>query len=312
MFVRGKFWERVNYAPQDDNGGGEGQEENADIVENEGNEDGNEKPASRFADKGLGKFRASGDEEEGDGDKEKDNSDKSDDKSDRPKWLPEKFKSPEAMARAYADLETKLRNSGRANPDDIVPESPEEYFSDGLELDPEVDRLDLSTDDPGLKVAADVFKKYGIGKQTAHAIVKDMFKGMNEHAPLPIDPEVELKALGPNGKHVIDGTMLWLEKLDREGKLSDEDADTAISLMGTARGVKFLNKLRGMTGEMPIPTGAHIPSSGGMSPKQWQSAMMKAVADKDYAKQDELNKISASIFGSGPASGSPLLGLPDE
>lgn len=307
MFVRGKIWERLNYAP-DGVGGGDGDADEGDSLNvHDNGAGGDDAPASRFSNAGLGKYGADEEEEEG-------GEDKSDAKQeggdDRPKWLPEKFKSPEAMARAYADLETKLRNSGRANPDDIVPETPDEYFDDGIELDPEVDRLGLEPDDPGLKVAADVFKKYGIGKQTAQAIVKDMFKGMNEHAPSPVDPEQELQALGPNGRHVVKGTMLWLEKLDKEGKLSDEDADTAIQLMGTARGVKFLNKLRGMTGERSIPTGMHIADSGGMSPEEWHVAYQKAVADKDYAKQEQLDAMSSSVFGKGAASGSPIRGLP--
>lgn len=35
---------------------------------------------------------------------------------DRPGWLPEKFKSPEDMAKAYAELESKLGNKAAANP----------------------------------------------------------------------------------------------------------------------------------------------------------------------------------------------------
>jgi len=310
MFIWQKYLE-AHRAPADDNAGdgGEGEQQNAGAgVAGDGG--GEEKPASRFADKGLGRFRQA-EGEEGDSEEEKQQQTAGD--AERPEWLPEKFKSPEAMARAYADLETKLRNGGKIDPDDIVPDegTPEAYFGDDFALDESVDRLDLSPDDPGLKVASDVFKKYGIGKKTAAAIVKDMFKGMNEHAPMPVDPEQELKALGPNGRAVIDGNLLWLEKLDREGQLSDEDAQMAIDLMATARGVRFLNKLRGMTGERSIPTGHHVPAAGGMSPKEWHRAMQKAIAAKDYDKQAELDRISAGVFGNGPASGSPILGTVD-
>lgn len=304
----------VARAPEDERGhdeqsggGDEGGGDQAQQPENKGEQGGDEKPSSRFADKGLGKFRSQEDEEEAGnkGDKQE--------AGDRPKWLPEKFKSPEALATAYDELYKKLRDNGKINPDDAVPEegTVEAYFGEGVELDEAVDRIGLAPDDPGLKVAADVFKKYGIGKQTATAIVKDMFKGMNEHAPAPLDPEQELKALGPNGRAAIDGTVLWLEKLDREGKLSDEDADFAIDLMSTAQGVKFLNKMRGMTGERSIPLGAHIPSSGGMSPDEWHVAYKAAVKAKDYKEQERLDKISAGVFGSGAASGSPIRGLPE-
>lgn len=296
------------FAPDDELGGGDEQQQ-----EEQQQEQKEEKP-SRF-DTGLAKFRSQEEQQQ-----EQEGKDPKEVKpGERPAYIQEKFWDAktgqirhEAMAKAYGDLETKLRNGGKVDPNDTVPETATvaDYFGEAIELDESVDRIGVTMDDPGLKVAADVFHKYGIGKATALNIVKDMFKGMNEHAPAPIDPDAELKSLGPNGKAAIDGTFAWLNKLDREGKLNDEDAETAISLMGTARGVKFLNKIRGMTGEQAIPTGHHIPASGGMSQEEWHQAYGEAVAKQDYKKQEELDKISAGVFGNGPASGSPVRGIP--
>lgn len=288
------------FAPDDEQGTGDQQQQ-----EEQQQEQKEEKP-SRF-DTGLAKFR-SGDEqqEEQDGDKTKD-----DKPGERPDWLNPKYKTVEEQAKAYTELYKLQRNGGKVDPNDTVPETATvaDYFGEAIELDESVDRIGVTMDDPGLKVAADVFHKHGIGKATALNIVKDMFKGMNEHAPAPIDPDAELKSLGPNGKAAIDGTFAWLNKLDREGKLNDDDAETAVMLMGTARGVKFLNKIRGMTGEQSIPTGHHVPSAGGMSAEEWTIAYQKAIADNDTDKQAELDKISAGVFGNGPASGSPVRGL---
>lgn len=320
------LWQMLNStalrAPDDETGSGDGGaldgSNDAGNGGNAGNQGGAQKEEpkhSRFAGKGLAGAIKPEDNEEEDGDKPK----APPAPGQRPDNVPEKFWDAkagavrtDALTRAYLDLETKMRNGGKIDPDDVVPEEAtvEAYFGEGVELDPEVDRLGLEPDDPGLKVAADVFKKYGIGKKTATMIVKDMFKGMNEHAPTPIDPEQELKALGPNGKAAVEGTFVWLEKLDREGKLSDDEADLAVELMGTARGVKLLNKLRGMTGDLPIPVGHHVPSAGGMSPDEWHIAYQEAVAAKNYKKQEELDRISAGVFGTGSASGSPLRGLP--
>lgn len=290
--------------------------------ENQGTSDetNQEEKPSRFDNAGLLKHRSTGDEggTEGDNNQEEERKD-SQQTASRPENVPEKFWDAktgqlrhEAMIKAYNDLETKLRNGGKIDPDDEVPEQAtvEAYFGESIELDESVDRLGLEMDDPGLKVAADVFARHGIGKKTAAAIVKDMFKGMNEFAPAPIDPEQELKALGPNGKAVIDGTYAWLNKLDREGKLNDDDADVLIGMMATANGVKTLNKLRGMTGEMPIPTGHHVPASGGMSPEEWTIAYQEAIAKGDEKRQEELDKISAGVFGNAPAAGSPIRGIP--
>lgn len=294
------------FGPDDESGADAGDEGN------EGGDEGNagdqgaadsDAPKSRFADAGLGKFREASKEEGAEEDKEKPKD------GDRPDWLNPKYKSVEDQAKAYNEL-YKLQRS-KVDPDNVVPEKPDvaEYFGDKIELEG-VDRLGLTMDDPGLKVAAQVFHEEGIGKATAMRIVQKMFKGMNEHAPAPIDPEQELKALGPNGQAAIDATVLWLEKLDREGKLSDEDASTAIDLMGTARGVRLLNKLRGMTGELPVPTGRHVPASNGMSPDEWHEAYRKAIADKDEKEQERLDKISAGVFGNGASSGSPIRGIP--
>lgn len=43
---------------------------------------------------------------------------------DRPQWLPEKFKSPEDMAKAYAELESKLGGQKPADPPAAAPEDP--------------------------------------------------------------------------------------------------------------------------------------------------------------------------------------------
>lgn len=60
---------------------------------------------------------------------------------DRPQWLPEKFKSPEDMAKAYAELESKLGQKPTEEPKAEAPkvetpENPEQALADkGLKLD---------------------------------------------------------------------------------------------------------------------------------------------------------------------------------
>lgn len=62
---------------------------------------------------------------------------------DRPEWLPEKFKSPEDMAKAYAELEAKLGGKKEDAPKDApkddtkaeLPDNPEQALADkGLQL----------------------------------------------------------------------------------------------------------------------------------------------------------------------------------
>lgn len=59
---------------------------------------------------------------------------------ERPQWLPEKFKSPEDMAKAYAELESKLGGqkpapAADATPSDPVPQNPQaELQKQGLDM----------------------------------------------------------------------------------------------------------------------------------------------------------------------------------
>jgi len=324
-----KFWLMMNgfrpvWAPQDDKGGagdeGKKDDEGAGDQNDQGGADdmGGEKP-SLFGDKLKGSLleREGGADDKGD---KKDQQQEDKGGADgRPAGVPEKFwdaktktvKSDD-LAKAYVELEkgfgTLKRSKGLG---DDVPESPADYFKDGLELDKEVDRLSIEgPDDPGLKAWGEIAHKYGIGKAAAINIAKDMFKTMNGVAPAPIDPEAERQALGPNHKAVVDGVFTWLEGMERAGKIGDADAEIVLGLAKTANGIKFLNKMRAMTGERPIPLD---PPGGGagteMSPEEHRDALMAAIKAKDYKEQARLEKIGESIWGTEPASGSPLRGV---
>ena len=54
------------------------------------------------------------------------------DKGDRPEWLPEKFKSPEDLAKAYSELESKL---GQGNTEEGAQEAAEALDNAGLDYD---------------------------------------------------------------------------------------------------------------------------------------------------------------------------------
>lgn len=324
-----KFWLMMNgfrptWAPEKGDGSGEGDEgkkdeEGAGDDGGQGDDKGGEKP-SLFGDKLKGSLLDRGGDDKGD-DKDKAKDPPAEDKGGadgRPAGVPEKFwdaktKTVKAadLAKAYGELEkshgTLKRSKGLG---DDVPATADEYFKDGLELDKEVDRLSIEgPDDPGLKAWGEIALKYGIGKAAAINIAKDMFKTMNGVAPAPIDPEAERAALGPNHKAVVDGVFTWLEGMERAGKIGDADADIVLNLARTANGIKFLSKMRAMTGERPIPLDP--PGGGGtdMSPEEHRDALMAAIKAKDYKEQERLEKIGESIWGNEPASGSPLRGV---
>lgn len=220
----------------------------------------------------------------------------------RPKGLADKFWNTkektvnvDALVKSYQDLEKSHGELKRSkNGGGEVPENAEDYFKEGLKLPDEVKNLTLETDDPGLKAAAEVFKEEGIPKEVAHRIVTKMFARMDEHAPPPLNPEEELKALGKGGKALVDGLFVWADGLTEAGHFSDDDVDVIEVMMATAKGARLLNKFRSMTGEKPIPID---PGTGqaAMSPAEWSEAYREAVKNKDYKEQARLDKIGEGI-----------------
>lgn len=237
-------------------------------------------------------------------------------KDGRPEGLADKFWDAKnktvntgALTKAYQDLERahgELKRTKTIGGE--VPKDPADYFKTPIELPDTVDRLTVAPDDPGLKVAANVFQKYGIGKDVAANIVKDMFVGMNEFAPEPIDPDQEFAALGKGGPAMVDGLFTWVEGLERAGDLSEDDIDVIEGMMMTANGARLLAKFRNMSGEKPIPINPGS-GKGGMSQAQWQDEYKAAVKAKDYKRQEELDRMGEQINGTSAGISGPNGGI---
>lgn len=226
----------------------------------------------------------------------------------RPEWLPEKFWDAktkagkyEDMGKAYAELETahgKLKRDKAIGGE--VPEKPEGYFPEGLELPKEASNFKAVTaDDPGLKSFAKVASKYGIGRELAVNLARDMFVEMNTFATPPLDPEAERAKLGKNADAIIDGVYTWAEAAASSGRLSESDVEIVADLSQYADGVNFLRSMARLSGGDPIP---FIPSTGAkaMTLEQWQGEFNEAVKAKDYKRQAELDDLGKGLFGDLP------------
>ena len=211
----------------------------------------------------------------------------------------------DVLTKSYAELEAahgKLRRDKTIGGE--VPENATDYFDKDFKLDESVDRIALENgiDDPGLQAWGEVCKKYDIGKELAVNLAQDMFMVMNDKMPEVIDPEQEREALGKGADAIVEGVQTWAEGLEAGKRISDDDAEIINDLSKTAQGIKFLVRMREMTGEQRIPLVDH----GGkkqMSQSDWKEAMKAAVKKEDYARQKELDDISADIFGNAPSHG---------
>lgn len=258
-------------------------------------------------------------EEGGEGDKPIEKKEEAPDDG-RPEGLADKFwdadkkeiKTDE-MAKSYTELEKahgKLKREKSIGGE--VPEKAEDYFPEGLELGDEVDRLSIDgPDDPGLKSWGEVCHKYGIGKELAVNLAKDMFGMMNEHADAPVDPDVEFDNLGKGADAIIDGVFVWLDGAEKSGKMSEGDIEIAADLSKTANGMRFLSAMRSIAGEEKIPF-IHGSGQKGMSQVQWHSEYKQAVQDKDYKRQEELDAMSADVIGDHASSGGRMGGYDAE
>lgn len=311
-------------APPDEQGGGNGGESGQQQQSEEGKGSEGEGQANGGGKEGEGESRAArmgglmsqrskaGGEGEGNGEGEGDGKQQTEEDG-RPKGLADKFWNAkdktvnvDAITKAYADLEKAHGDLKRQKGGGEVPKDAAEYFKEGVTVPEEaVNFKGLGADDPGVKAWADVCQKRGIGKTLATELMSDMLVTMNGHVAAPIDPEIEMKALGKSGPAMIDGLYTWVDGMERAGDLAEDDIDVIESIMGTAKGARFLAKMRNMTGEKPIPV---TPGEGsrGMSTEQWNDEMKAAIKAKDYKKQAELEALGERINGTDNAfSGRP-------
>lgn len=227
----------------------------------------------------------------------------------RPANLAEKFWNAkdktvnvEALTKAYSDLEKahgELKRS-KVPAGGEVPKDAKEYFAAGVTVPEEASNFaGLGNDDPGVKAWADVCKAHGIGKDLATKLMSDMLVSMNDHAPVPINPDEEMKSLGKNAPALVDGVYTWIDGKAQAGEFSEDDIIVIDQMSQTANGIRLLAKFRNMSGVEPIPV---TPGSGtrGMSQDQWHEEMKAAVKAKDYKRQAELEAMGDQINGTEP------------
>ena len=311
-------------APPDEQGGGNGGESGQQQQSEEGKGSEGEGQANGGGKEGEGESRAArmgglmsqrskaGGEGEGNGEGEGDGKQQTEEDG-RPKGLADKFWNAkdktvnvDAITKAYADLEKAHGDLKRQKGGGEVPKDAAEYFKEGVTVpDDAANFKGLGADDPGVKAWAEVCQKRGIGKTLATELMSDMLVTMNGHVAAPVDPEREMQALGKGGPAMIDGLFTWIDGMEQSGDLAEDDIDVIESIMGTAKGARFMAKIRNMTGEKPIPVNVGE-GARGMSAQQWRDEMREAVKAKDYKKQAELEALGERINGTDNAfSGQP-------
>jgi polyhydroxyalkanoate synthesis regulator phasin len=222
---------------------------------------------------------------------------------ERPAWLPEQFwdaekRAPrvEAMAKAVADLRARL-----AKPAAAAPESPDAYRL------PEVEGLPkdaVKADDPVWGAVRKAAHEAGVSQAQMEAIARAyLTEAARRQGEAGESKEArdaayaaELARLGPRGRQVLYEVKTWVEGLVGRGMLTQEEARAAFSI-SNADGVRFLAKMRAMSGEKAIPVDAL--EDGRMSLADARRMMDEAVAKRDQSLGERAAKALRELAARG-------------
>jgi len=109
-----------------------------------------------------------------------------------------------------------------------------------------------------------------------------------------IDPAEELKALGPNGKAMVDGMVNWARGLVNKGVWSPDDFEEFKIMGGTARGIRALMKVReSYEGRIPIES---APLPGAASKDELYQMVQDPKYKTDPAYRQKVEKMFQATF----------------
>lgn len=198
---------------------------------------------------------------------------KPEEKADRPAWLPEKFKTPEDMAKAYGELETKLGKNTPAAP------TVEDATAKGID----VKALEAEYVKDG-KLSADSLKKLtDAGFSEAH--VAAYVEGVRAKQSQAVGEFEEIAG----GKEQLANVLKWAEtNLDA----SEQAAYNALLDSGNTVAAKIMlkdimSRFGADVGESENLVEAEpIPGSGGIKPFGSMNEVVAAMNDKRYKEGD--------------------------
>jgi hypothetical protein len=202
---------------------------------------------------------------------------------ERPEWLPEKFKTGEDLAGAYAELQKKFSQGKH--------KAPENYDTSVFE------EAGIGDDDPLYNVYRDWAKENGISQAAFEGLASTFIGMATEEADAgEISFKEEYEKLGPNADLTIKSMTDWASGLVRKGVWSDDDFEEFKIMGGTAQGLRALQKIRSYYGDKPVPIDVS-PTSDAPS----KDELMAMVGNPEYqtnpAYRAKVEKMFENVFG---------------
>jgi hypothetical protein len=187
---------------------------------------------------------------------------------ERPDWLPENFwnqekgeANMEAMAKSWGDMRKMVSSGKHKAPEDGKYDTSSIAWAGDIEQDPLA------------KGYINWAQKWGVSQ----AAFDELAQQVNELGAEPaIDPQVEMKELGPNASAVINGMVGWARGLVQKGVWGADDFEEFKVMGGTAKGMRALMKMReAYEGRIPLEV---APTEGAPS----KDELYQMVADPRY------------------------------
>jgi len=191
---------------------------------------------------------------------------------ERPAWLPEKFKTPEDLAKSYGELEKTLREKGKV--------APEKY-------DVKVEGLDPA--DPTLNGFLDMAKKSN-WSQSQVELALNFARENGMIGPLT-NPAEEMKQLGADAKQIVETVSSFATS-----KLTKDEQAVFSSWVTTAAEARLMNKLVGMYAPKNMPRGEATPQK---TMAAMDAELGSIISNPNYGKDEALQhralELSAEI-----------------
>lgn len=244
---------------------------------------------------------------------------------ERPEWLPENYYDKEnkgvhlqSLVKAERDLRTKVAESNKGKPKSPDKAADYTFVFDGSTVKDDKGTVILApggkphtvaADDPIVRAFAEAAHTEGLTQSQfqniADKVQRQLILYTNEKYEF-YDESVELERLGEGGKPLMEGIHTWLGGLQARGTISQAEFNEAMELGKFASGIRFLNKMRTLTGEQAIPLGnEHLLESDQLSDEALHTLVGTELYDKDPAEQERVRGLFVKRYGTAPGGASP-------
>lgn len=159
----------------------------------------------------------------------------------RPEWLPEKFQTPEELAKSYGELSTKIGQKEDDIKAQVMKQLEEEAYSArpasaGEYVVPEILDAEEAGTNPLLKWWSDYSWENGLSQEEFDEGINKWAEHMSGNQP---DLETVKAELGDNANARVEAIQLWMNKF-----FPDQDMQEAVAELGSSvGGIKALEKV---------------------------------------------------------------------